>query len=220
MGARGMVRWQRRRPRANDGDQRQDDCEGQRLEGRNPVEDSGPAPPAAGRPELRPPTPGELGKREFEALACTRFDPVTRRPSPKSRTTERRSSPATNRAGSLREEMAKPRPVILRRRQQPALDVAGQLQLLDRELLLQQAFEAHFRGPNGAGKTTMNCLTGLLRPDASEVAVFGRDVAAAETSWKEDVGYVGESSGLPPCANGRGGCLQATAVARRSTLIS
>ncbi len=54
-----------------------------------------------------------------------------------------------------------------------------------------------FVGPNGAGKTTtMNCLAGLLRPDAGEVTVFGRNLAAAETSWKEDVGYVGESSGF------------------------
>ena len=54
-----------------------------------------------------------------------------------------------------------------------------------------------FVGPNGSGKTTtMNCLAGLLRPDAGDVTVFGRNVDTAEPSWKEDVGYVGESSGF------------------------
>ena len=33
-----------------------------------------------------------------------------------------------------------------------------------------------FLGPNGAGKTTaMRMMLGLLRPDAGEVSLFGRD---------------------------------------------
>ncbi len=52
-------------------------------------------------------------------------------------------------------------------------------------------------GPNGAGKTTtINCLAGLLRPDAGRALVFGRRVDPAAASWKEDVGYVGEEQGF------------------------
>jgi len=52
-------------------------------------------------------------------------------------------------------------------------------------------------GPNGAGKTTtMNCLAGLLRPHAGQAWIFGRRVDPTVTSWKEDVGYVGEEQGF------------------------
>jgi branched-chain amino acid transport system ATP-binding protein len=35
-------------------------------------------------------------------------------------------------------------------------------------------------GPNGSGKTTLfNCVTGLLKPDAGSIAVFGRDITGS-----------------------------------------
>lgn len=50
-----------------------------------------------------------------------------------------------------------------------------------------------FIGPNGAGKTTtIQCLVGLLRPDAGDMRVFGRPVRPNDRSWKLDIGYVGD----------------------------
>jgi ABC-2 type transport system ATP-binding protein len=52
-------------------------------------------------------------------------------------------------------------------------------------------------GPNGAGKTTtINCLAGLLRPEAGQALIYGRRVDPGDPSWKEDVGYVGEEQGF------------------------
>lgn len=49
-------------------------------------------------------------------------------------------------------------------------------------------------GPNGAGKTTLlHLAVGLLRPDAGEVRVFGRDPRAG-TSVLADIGFVAQDT--------------------------
>lgn len=50
-----------------------------------------------------------------------------------------------------------------------------------------------FVGPNGAGKTTtIQCLVGLLRPDAGEMEVFGQSNDLNRPEWKRNIGYVGD----------------------------
>jgi ABC-2 type transport system ATP-binding protein len=52
-------------------------------------------------------------------------------------------------------------------------------------------------GPNGAGKTTtLNCLAGLLVPDAGTIQVYGCAVHPARSAYRREVGYVGEESGF------------------------
>jgi ABC-2 type transport system ATP-binding protein len=52
-------------------------------------------------------------------------------------------------------------------------------------------------GPNGAGKTTtLNCMAGLLVPDAGGTEVFGAPVHPGRTEYRRDVGYVGEEGGF------------------------
>jgi sodium transport system ATP-binding protein len=52
-------------------------------------------------------------------------------------------------------------------------------------------------GPNGAGKTTaLRAITGLLRPDAGEVAVDGVRVAADATAARRRMGALPEVVGL------------------------
>jgi len=53
----------------------------------------------------------------------------------------------------------------------------GELLAVDRVDLSVAAGDVYgFLGPNGAGKTTaMRVLLGLMRPDAGEVRLFGRD---------------------------------------------
>ena len=52
-------------------------------------------------------------------------------------------------------------------------------------------------GPNGAGKTTtLNCMAGLLVPDAGGTEVFGAPVHPSRTEYRRDLGYVGEESGF------------------------
>ncbi|MBZ5590301.1 MAG: ABC transporter ATP-binding protein [Acidobacteriia bacterium] len=54
-----------------------------------------------------------------------------------------------------------------------------------------------FIGPNGSGKTTtLNCIAGLVRPDAGSVEVFGRRVDQGTPAWKADLGVVGEAHGF------------------------
>jgi len=56
-------------------------------------------------------------------------------------------------------------------------------------------------GSNGAGKSTLlHILIGLLRPDAGEARVFGRDPFHLPREWKERIGFVPEETGLPPWA--------------------
>jgi ABC-2 type transport system ATP-binding protein len=52
-------------------------------------------------------------------------------------------------------------------------------------------------GPNGAGKsTTLNCMAGLMAPDAGTVEVFGDPVHPTQTGYRANIGYVGEESGF------------------------
>jgi len=52
-------------------------------------------------------------------------------------------------------------------------------------------------GPNGAGKTTtLNCMAGLVVPDAGETEVFGAPVHPGQTRYRRNLGYVGEESGF------------------------
>ncbi len=48
-------------------------------------------------------------------------------------------------------------------------------------------------GPNGSGKTTtMHCMVGLVKPDAGEVEIFGKQNDPNKPDWKLDIGYVGD----------------------------
>jgi len=52
-------------------------------------------------------------------------------------------------------------------------------------------------GPNGAGKSTvMKSVLGLIRPEAGQVRVFGRDVQTDSVATRRLVGYVPESPSL------------------------
>ena len=52
-------------------------------------------------------------------------------------------------------------------------------------------------GPNGAGKTTtLDCVVGLVAPDAGGAEIFGRFHRPQDVTWKRDIGYVGEEHGF------------------------
>ena len=52
-------------------------------------------------------------------------------------------------------------------------------------------------GPNGAGKTTaIGCVSGLLRPDAGRVRVFGHDVVTDGRASREKLGVVPQELAL------------------------
>ena len=59
-------------------------------------------------------------------------------------------------------------------------------------------------GPNGAGKsTTVKILTGILKPDAGEVAIAGIDVGQNPERVKPLIGYVPETGGVFESLSGR-----------------
>jgi ABC-2 type transport system ATP-binding protein len=61
-----------------------------------------------------------------------------------------------------------------------------------------------FLGPNGAGKTTtMRILTGLIRPDAGSVELFGRPYTRRDSARLHDVGALIESPAFYPYLSGR-----------------
>jgi ABC-2 type transport system ATP-binding protein len=52
-------------------------------------------------------------------------------------------------------------------------------------------------GPNGAGKSTaMKAVLGLIRPEAGEIRLFGKEVREDPVATKRDIGYVPESPAL------------------------
>jgi ABC-type multidrug transport system ATPase subunit len=59
-------------------------------------------------------------------------------------------------------------------------------------------------GPNGAGKTTLvRVLTTLLRPDAGQAEVFGRDVARDPAAVRELIGLTGQFAAVDELLTGR-----------------
>jgi ABC-2 type transport system ATP-binding protein len=65
------------------------------------------------------------------------------------------------------------------------------------DLTLEPGTVVGFVGPNGSGKTTtLNCIAGLVVPEAGAVSVFGHPVNHREPAWKADLGVVGETHGF------------------------
>ncbi len=63
--------------------------------------------------------------------------------------------------------------------------------LVDLDLEVRRGEVLGYVGPNGSGKTTtLKLLTGLLRPDAGEVRVFGMPLESR--AWRHRVGYLPE----------------------------
>jgi ABC-2 type transport system ATP-binding protein len=65
------------------------------------------------------------------------------------------------------------------------------------DLALEPGTVVGFVGPNGSGKTTtLNCIGGLVVPEAGTVEVFGRRTSRRAPAWKADIGMVGEAHGF------------------------
>ena len=59
-------------------------------------------------------------------------------------------------------------------------------------------------GPNGAGKTTLvRILTTLLRPDAGQAEIFGRDVVHDAAAVRELIGLTGQFAAVDELLTGR-----------------
>jgi ABC-2 type transport system ATP-binding protein len=85
----------------------------------------------------------------------------------------------------------------------PAFSIAGVVKryagftLGPIELTLQPGSVVGFVGPNGSGKTTtINCIAGLVIPEAGSAEVFGHRVDHRVPGWKADIGMVGEAHGF------------------------
>jgi ABC-2 type transport system ATP-binding protein len=81
----------------------------------------------------------------------------------------------------------------------------GRLRALDGlDLEVRQGVVYGFLGPNGAGKTTtMRVLTGLIRPDAGRVELFGEPVRWLDRRVLFNVGALVESPAFFPYLSGR-----------------
>jgi putative ABC transport system ATP-binding protein len=72
------------------------------------------------------------------------------------------------------------------------------------ELKIESGQFVALKGRSGSGKTTLlNCLSGLDRPTAGSVEVFGRELAEMNenelTQWRRrEVGFIFQSFGLIP----------------------
>ena len=65
-------------------------------------------------------------------------------------------------------------------------------------ITLPSGYILGFVGENGAGKsTTIRLLLDLIRRDSGEISVLGNDPSQSDASWKNDVGVVLDSMGLP-----------------------
>jgi ABC-2 type transport system ATP-binding protein len=65
------------------------------------------------------------------------------------------------------------------------------------DLIVESGSVVGFVGPNGSGKTTtINCIAGLVIPEAGSAEVFGRRVDHRVPGWKADIGMVGEAHGF------------------------
>jgi ABC-2 type transport system ATP-binding protein len=65
------------------------------------------------------------------------------------------------------------------------------------DLTLDPGTVVGFVGPNGSGKTTtLNCIAGLVVPEAGSVDVFGHPADHRAPAWKADIGVVGEAHGF------------------------
>jgi ABC-2 type transport system ATP-binding protein len=59
-------------------------------------------------------------------------------------------------------------------------------------------------GPNGAGKTTsISIICGLIRPDAGQVRVFGKDITAGGDAVRRRLGVVPQHIAMYPVLSGR-----------------
>jgi ABC-2 type transport system ATP-binding protein len=90
-------------------------------------------------------------------------------------------------------------PEIMRRDQQPALDVRGLTKRFDRpavdglDLTVRSGEFYALLGPNGAGKTTtLRMVAGLLRPDAGSVSVLGGDALKDPVAAKQVMAWVSD----------------------------
>ena len=76
----------------------------------------------------------------------------------------------------------------------------GREAVKDLNLTVREGDIYGFLGPNGAGKTTaMRCMLGLIRRDAGNVQIFGRDGLAA----RQDVGAIIEAPSFHSWLSGR-----------------
>ncbi|MEO4053471.1 ABC transporter ATP-binding protein [Solibacillus sp. CAU 1738] len=63
--------------------------------------------------------------------------------------------------------------------------------LKDVSFTLEQGTVMGFVGENGAGKsTTIKCILNLLKKDAGNIFIFGKNHRKDETAWKEEIGVV------------------------------